>query len=74
MRRAASSVANNLSEGSYSLGGNVKARFHDALGSAAEVRACLDTAEAFGYVEAIDPMLRDKLDRVIGTLYRLAKR
>src|SRR5688572_5407736 len=65
LRRAGASVANNLSEGSYSLGGNVKARFHDALGSAAEVRACLDTAEALGYVEGIDPALRDKLDRVI---------
>ena len=32
LRRAAVSVANNLSEGAYSLGGNVRARFHDALG------------------------------------------
>jgi four helix bundle protein len=74
MRRAGASVALNLSEGSYALGGNVKARLHDALGSAAEVRACLDTAEALGYTEPIDPVLRDKLDRVIGTLYRLTRR
>jgi four helix bundle protein len=35
LRRAASSVPLNLHEGAYSQGGNVRARFHNALGSAA---------------------------------------
>jgi hypothetical protein len=48
----------------------VKARFRDALGSTYETRACLDVAEVFGYAE-IDAQLRDDLDRVGATLYRL---
>jgi four helix bundle protein len=34
MRRAASSMALNVSEGAYSRGRNAQARFHTALGSA----------------------------------------
>ena len=74
LRRAATSVPLNLHEGAYSQGGNVRARFHTALGSAAEVRACLDVAEALGYIEQVDPALRDTLDRIIATLHRLARR
>ena len=74
LRRAATSVPLNLNEGLYSQGGNVRARFHNALGSAAEVRACLDVAEALGYVDEVDQELQDMLDRVIATLHRLAKR
>jgi four helix bundle protein len=74
LRRAATSVPLNLHEGAYSQGGNARARFHHALGSAAEVRACLDVAEALGYVEEVDAGLRDTLDRVVATLHRLARR
>ena len=74
LRRAVTSVPLNLSEGAYSHGGHVRARFHTALGSAAEVRACLDVAEALGYVDEVDPVLRDNLDRVIATLHRLTRR
>ena len=74
VRRAVTSVPLNLHEGAYAQGGNGRARFFTALGSAAEVRACLDVAEALGYVESIDPALRDRLDRVIATLHRLARR
>src|SRR5829696_5302908 len=74
LRRAATSVPLNLHEGAYSQGGNVRARFHNALGSAAEVRACLDVAEALGYVEEVDPALRDTLDRVVATLHKLTRR
>ena len=55
-----------------SQGGNERARFRTALGSNQEVRACLDVAEAWGYVDAIDPALRDRFDRIAATLYRLA--
>src|ERR1044071_1100157 len=65
LRRAAASVPLNVSEGAYSQGGNARARFHNAMGSAAEVRACLDVAEALGYVDGIDRGLRDMLDRVV---------
>ena len=74
LRRAATSVPLNLHEGAYSLGGNVRARFHNALGSAAEVRACLDVAEAMGYLDHVDPALRDTIDRVVATVHRLARR
>jgi four helix bundle protein len=39
IRRAATSVPLNLHEGAYSQGRNERARWHTALGSAAEVRA-----------------------------------
>ena len=58
----------------YSQGGHVRARFHNALGSAAEVRACLDVAEAMGYVDHVDPELRNTLDRIVATVHRLARR
>lgn len=73
LRRAATSVPLNLHEGAYSQGRNTRARFHTALGSAAEVRACLDVAEALGYVDAVDAGLRDTLDRIIATLHRLSR-
>ena len=74
LRRAVTSVPLNLHEGAYSQGGHVRARFHSALGSAAEVRACLDVAEALGYIGQVDAELRDTLDRIVATLHRLARR
>ena len=74
LRRAATSVPLNLHEGAYSQGGHVRARFHNALGSAAEVRACLDVAEAMGYLDHVDPELRNILDRIVATVHRLARR
>ena len=74
LRRAATSIPLNLHEGAYSQGGNSRARFYTALGSAAAVRACLDVAEALGYLDTIDDELRDKLDQIVATLHRLARR
>jgi four helix bundle protein len=74
LRRAVTSIPLNLHEGAYSQGGNMRARFHTALGSAAEVRACLDVAEALGYVQSIDAELRNTLDCVIATLHKLSRR
>ena len=42
LRRAASSVSLNCSEGSYSLKGHERARWHTAMGSAAEVRSIVE--------------------------------
>jgi four helix bundle protein len=74
IRRAATSVPLNLHEGAYSQGRNERARWYTALGSAAEVRACLDVAEALGYIDKVDDGLRDTLDQVIATLHRLVRR
>ena len=70
LRRAASSIALNCAEGTGSQGGNVKARFRNALGSTYETRACLDVASVFGYVE-VEALLHDDLDRIGATLFRL---
>jgi hypothetical protein len=48
------------------------ARYRTALGSARETRACLQVAEAFGYVGPMPDALGQKLDRIIGTLVRVA--
>jgi four helix bundle protein len=70
LRRAAASVALNISEGSGSRGGTRRERYHNALGSARETGACLDVAAALGYVDGIDAGLLDRLDRVRATLLR----
>src|SRR6266480_7997954 len=70
-RRALSSAPLNLAEGSYSRGKNRLARYHTALGSLREVLACLEVANAMGYVPGIEPVLRSRFDHVLGTLVRL---
>jgi four helix bundle protein len=73
LRKAASSVALNVSEGSGSHGGTRRERYRNALGSARETGACLDVALAFGYVEEIDPRLLADLDEVRATLFRVIR-
>ncbi len=71
LRRASSSVVLNVAEGSGSFGGVRTQRYRTALGSARETVACLQVAEAFGYVESLPASLRMTLDRVVGTLVRV---
>ena len=73
LRRAAASVPLNLAEGSRALGGNRRARYADALGSACETRACLEVAAAMGYTPEPQPLVLDRLARVIGTLVNLTR-
>ena len=68
LRRAASSLALNLSEGSGSRGGTRRERYKNALASARETGACLDVALAFGYIEEVKARVLDALDHVRGTL------
>jgi len=75
LRRALSSVALNIGEGDHSDGGNRISRFSSAAGSAAEARAGLRVAVAWGYIEggeaeAIDALL----DRVARMLHGLGAR
>ena len=72
LRRCASSVVLNVAEGSGSFGRVRTARYRTALGSARETLACLSTAEAFGYVEAMPGELLAEMNKVIGTLVRVA--
>src|ERR1019366_1941026 len=71
LRRASSSVALNLCEGSGSHGGTRRERYRNALGSARETGACIDVAVALGYVEGVDAGLLDALDKVRATLVRV---
>jgi len=72
LRRAASSVVLNLAEGSGSFGRVRTVRYRTALGSARETIACLRVAEAFGYVQAMPAPLIHGMNRVVGTLVRVA--
>ena len=72
LKRAASSVVLNVAEGSGSFAGTRRARYRNALGSARETLACLQTAQAFGYVGRVEPALLGEMNRVIGTLVRVA--
>ncbi|MBE7483133.1 MAG: four helix bundle protein [Polyangiaceae bacterium] len=74
MRKAASSVVLNMSEGMGSRGKLRQVRYHTALGSARETLACLEVAQAFSGWSAhpeVDADIRARLDRIIGTLVRL---
>jgi four helix bundle protein len=71
MERALVSVPLNVAEGAYSRGKNRQARFQSAAASARETLACLETAEAMGFIGPIDPELGALFDRIIGTLVRL---
>jgi four helix bundle protein len=72
LRRAASSVVLNVAEGSGSFGRVRTVRYRTALGSARETLACLRVAEAFGYVKVMPEGVCERMNRVIGTLVRIA--
>ena len=66
LRRAASSVVLNIAEGAYSQGGNGRARFYNAAGSASEARSALEVAVAWGYVTTPQAAAAsDRLDHVV---------
>ena len=72
MRRAASSVALNVSEGMYSRGKNRGARYHTALGSMRETLSCIEVGVALGYVEGSMPALVGRIDHVSARSYKLS--
>jgi four helix bundle protein len=73
MERALISVPLNVAEGAYSRGKNRHARYQSAAASAREVLACLEAAEALGWVKPLEPELAALFHRVIGTLVRLVE-
>ncbi|HEY4117547.1 MAG TPA: four helix bundle protein [Byssovorax sp.] len=72
LRRCGASMVLNIAEGSYARKGNKAALYSVALGSAKETRACLDVAEALGYLGGIDEAVTRGLDSVCAALFRLA--
>ena len=73
MRRAAASMALNVSEGSYSRGRNAQLRFHTALGSARETLACVEVGVALGYLPGVRDDLRAQMRQILGTLTKLTR-
>ena len=71
LRRAATSVVLNLAEGAGQQGGHRRERYRTALGSALEVRACVDAGIALGYVGRLPPAVDDRIEKIVRTLYRL---
>jgi four helix bundle protein len=72
LRRAASSVPLNLSEGRRRVGKDRLHLWRIAAGSADEVRAALRVAQSWGYVDSqslIEPLAL--LDRVLAMLWRM---
>lgn len=70
MHRAATSVTLNLAEGQRLRAGNQRRHYEIAHGSANEVKASLDVAEAWGWV-ADTTAPRKILDRLLALLWRL---
>jgi len=73
LRRASSSIALNVAEGQYSRGKTRSCRYHNALGSARETLACVEVAQAMGYIREVPSELGPRFDRIIGTLMRLVQ-
>ncbi len=72
IRRAASSSALNLAEGSRRSGRDRKHHFRIAAGSADEVRAALHVAEAWGDIDPSDASTTlELLDRLLAMTWRL---
>ena len=73
LKRAQVSMTLNTAEGSGTRGGRRRQTYDIALGETREVLACLQVAEAAGYLDGIEPALLDKLDRVIATLVKVVR-
>jgi four helix bundle protein len=75
LRRAAQSVVLNIAEGRGNMGGNSGLRFATACGSAKEVRAALDVASDWGYIDARKAArLDERLDEVCAITWVLSRK
>ena len=75
VRRAASSAALNVAEGSKRAGKDRAHFYRIAAGSCAEVRAALAVSAGWGHLAAVDLVAVEQLlDRQAALLYRLAPR
>lgn len=75
LQRAASSISLNLAEGEMSDGGNQRARFFSAAGSANESRAALRVAIGWRHLQPAQAEAAQRLvERVVGMLVTLTRR
>ena len=73
LRRSSKSIPYNIAEAYGGRGKNQKARLTDALTSARETLTNLEVAVADGIIEGIDEVLRNRLNRIIGSLVKLSR-
>jgi four helix bundle protein len=75
LKRAAQSVVLNIAEARGNDAGNARARFSTACGSAKEVRAALNVATDWGYIESrMAAHLDERLDEVCAMTWCLGRR
>ena len=75
LKRAAQSVVLNIAEARGNDPGNARARFSTACGSAKEVRAALNVASDWGYIETrVATHLDERLDEVCAITWCLGRR
>ena len=75
IRRAASSAALNVAEGSKRSGKDAAHFYRIAAGSYAETRAALEIARGWGHLDAMDlAPVAELLDRQAALMYRLNHR
>ena len=70
LHRAAMSVTLNVAEGARSSDGNKRRHYSIAQGSANEVKACVDLAETWGWIDDTRE-IRGLLDRQLALLWKL---
>ena len=72
MRRSSTSVALNISEGTYARGGNKRARYQTAAAEAAETSAAIELAAAAGYISSSGhERTLDRLDHIAAVMWKL---
>jgi four helix bundle protein len=69
-RRASKSVVLQMAEGSYGRGNNRASKYSGAAGEMMETIAVLDVARADGLIEPVDPVVIEKMRKVVATLYK----
>ena len=75
LKRAAQSAVLNIAEARGNDAGNAKSRFSTACGSAKEVRAALNVASDWGYIEThMATHLDERLDEVCAITWCLSRR
>ena len=72
LRRASSSVALNSAEAMYARGRSRTASFNIALREMRESYAALEVSVLLRYLPPLDAALEARIQRIIGTLYRLS--
>src|SRR5580765_2277438 len=71
LRRASTSVALNTAEGMHARGRSRTACYNIALREMRESYAALEVSVRLRYLPPLAPELEDRIQRVLGTLYRL---